>query len=90
METLKRTLFSHWNFMRWFRLAIGIFIAFQAFQQHSELMWLLSALFIFQALSNTGCCGASGCAVPTRKTKSEKVKDVEFVEAEAPKKDNLI
>jgi len=53
-------------------------------------MWLLSALFIFQALSNTGCCGASGCAVPTRKTKSEKVKDVEFVEAEAPKKDNLI
>lgn len=53
-------------------------------------MWLLSALFIFQALSNTGCCGASGCAIPTRKINSEKVKDVEFVEAETPKKDKLI
>ena len=72
--------------MRWFRLAIGLFIAFQALQQHRELTWLLSALFIFHALSNTGCCGASACAIPTRKTKSEKIKDVEFVEAETPKK----
>ena len=52
--------------MRWVRLAMGLMIAFQAFQSKDALFGLLSAFFIYQALTNTGCYGATGCSVDNR------------------------
>ena len=66
--------------MRWLRLGLGIFIAIQAVQSQDTLSGFISALLLFQAMTNTGCCGANGCAVPTTKTKSDKIEDVEFEE----------
>lgn len=73
MNTIKQTLFTNWNFMRWLRLAIGIYAGVQAIQMHDMFLGLLSGFLLFQSLTNTGCCGAGGCAVPkTRNNQSER------------------
>lgn len=81
MDSIKQTLLSNWNFMRWFRLAAGIFIGIQAITHHDTLFGFLAAFFLFQAITNTGCCGARGCSVPSTNTSREaSVQDAEFEE----------
>ncbi|MGV3639518.1 MAG: hypothetical protein ACO1NZ_03295 [Adhaeribacter sp.] len=63
MEKFKMILVRDWHLMRVARLVIGMLIAVQAFQMQSPLIAFFSAFFLFQALTNTGCCGASGCSV---------------------------
>lgn len=75
-----QTLFTGWNFMRWLRLGLGLFIAIQAIQTHDSLSGFIAAFFLFQVATNTGCCGASGCAVPLTKNKSDEIEEVEFEE----------
>lgn len=76
----KETLLTDWNFMRILRLALGIYIAVQAVETLSLLSGFVAAFFIFQAVSNTGCCGSNGCAVPTKKSNSDTIEDVEYEE----------
>ena len=66
MFTIKKTLFTGWNFMRFLRLGFGIFFLFQAIQTHDTLTGVVGAFFLFTAVTNTGCCGGGSCAVPTR------------------------
>ena len=80
MNTITQTLFTGWHFMRWLRLAFGIYVAYQAFVMHDNMLAFLSAFFLFQAVTNTGCCGAQGCAVPITKKESTKAEEVEFEE----------
>ena len=80
MNTITQTLFTGWHFVRWLRLAIGIYIAIQAFTAHDSMLGFFSAFFLFQALSNTGCCGVQGCAVPLSKKEITKTEEVEFEE----------
>ncbi|MHB1177684.1 MAG: hypothetical protein ACYCZO_05065 [Daejeonella sp.] len=72
METLRERIFTNWSLMRWVRLVMGAVIAFQAIQLQDVLFGILSIFFIFQALSNTGCCGAAGCNVDPRAENIEK------------------
>jgi hypothetical protein len=76
----KETLLTDWNFMRILRLGLGIYIAVQAVETHSILSGIVSVFFIFQAITNTGCCGANGCAVPIKKSNSNKIEEVEYEE----------
>ena len=78
METIKQNLFTNWNFMRWARLGLGLIIGIQAIQNHALVLGLLSAFLLFQALTNTGCCGARGCAVPRTKNATLKDEKIEF------------
>jgi len=41
---------------------------------------LIAVFFLFQALTNTGCCGSGGCAVPVSEQKNTNAADVEFEE----------
>ncbi|WP_276348898.1 hypothetical protein [Daejeonella sp. JGW-45] len=66
METIREKILTNWHLIRWVRLIMGLLIAFQAFQSKDILFGLLSALFIFQAITNTGCCGTAGCSVDSR------------------------
>ncbi len=59
-----------WNFMRVLRLALGIFIIVQGIVVRDWLFVGAGVLFSLMPILNTGCCGASGCNVPVRKTKS--------------------
>lgn len=80
METIKATLFSNWNFMRWARLAIGIVAGVQAIMLHESILGLLSVFLVFQSLTNTGCCGSAGCAVPRSKAGKVKMEEADYEE----------
>jgi hypothetical protein len=76
----KETLFNNWNFMRFLRLGLGIYIAIQAVETLSIVSGVVAVFFLFQAITNTGCCGSNGCALPTNKSNSTKTEEVKFEE----------
>ena len=75
---MKTTLLTGWHLIRWVRLVFGIFIGIQAIQTHDIISGLLAGFFLYQAVTNTGCCGVSACAVSV--SKPNKTEDVEFEE----------
>ena len=76
----KETLFNNWNFMRFLRLGLGIYITVQAVETLSILSGVVAVFFLFQAITNTGCCGSNGCTLPTNKSNSTKTEEVKFEE----------
>jgi hypothetical protein len=76
----KQTLLTNWNFMRFLRLGIGIYIAVQAIETQSAFSGVVAVFFIYQAVTNTGCCGSNGCAVPIKKSNPDKTEEVDFEE----------
>ena len=77
---MKQTLLSDWNFLRVLRLALGIFIAIQALETRDALSGVIAAFLLFQAVSNTGCCGVNSCSTPIVKNKSGVPEEIEFEE----------
>lgn len=67
--------------MRIIRLILGVMLMVQSIQTKFWGAGLLGGLLLFQAITNTGCCGASGCAVPVSKKKT----DVDTIEYEEVK-----
>ena len=68
MSTLKQMVFTKWHLVRLFRLGIGIIMLVVAIQNRDWVIGLLSAFVLYQALTDTGCCGSQGCYSPkTRK-----------------------
>ncbi len=64
---------SDWSLMRLMRLGMGIFAGVQSYQMQDYFLGILSAMFLLQAYTNTGCCGTQGCTVPaTKPTPSQK------------------
>lgn len=57
--------------MRWLRLVLGVYMAFQAVALQDTFSGVFAAFFLFQAFSNVGCCGVGGCAVPMTPRKQE-------------------
>ena len=80
MNTIKTTLLYNWHFMRLLRLVLGIFIAYQAIKTHDTFSGLIAGFFLFQAVTNTGCCGAQGCTTSMPKNNSDKIEDVAYEE----------
>ena len=74
------TFLSDWHFMRFLRLGLGIYVAVQGIETQSIFSGIVAIFFLFQAITNTGCCGSSSCAVPTKKNNSNTIEDVEFEE----------
>lgn len=77
---IRQTLFTGWNLMRWLRLGMGIFFVVQTILLHDTLSGFIAAFLLFQAATNTGCCGVNGCAVPTTKKNHSKPEKIEFEE----------
>jgi hypothetical protein len=69
MSSVKQKLFTNWHMVRLFRLAIGIMMLVAGIQNKDWMMGLVSAFFLYQALTDSGCCGTKACyATKTRKT----------------------
>ena len=77
---MKQILLSGWNFMRWLRLIMGVYLLVNAWLSKDWMAGFFGAFFTFQAVTNTGCCGASGCAVPAPSGKRNTTQEVEFEE----------
>jgi uncharacterized membrane protein HdeD (DUF308 family) len=63
MKAIKNRLTTNWHLMRIMRLGIGILILVMGFQTKDWITGVLSAFFIFQAVTDTGCCGTSSCNI---------------------------
>lgn len=77
---MKNTILSNWNFIRFFRLGLGIFIIVQSVIAKDWAMGLLGILFTMMPVFNIGCCGVGGCAVTPAKRTSETTKDINYEE----------
>ena len=66
-----QALLTNWHIMRIIRLVLAIFVGFQAIQLRDVFAGIVAGLLLLQAITNTGCCGASGCAIPERKKENE-------------------
>ena len=65
--------------MRVLRLAIGVFIIVQSVITKDWLFVGAGVLFSLMPIMNIGCCGASGCNTPVRKS-NEKNEEVSYEE----------
>ena len=66
--------------MRWLRLVLGLVFMVQAIQMHDTLLGVLAGFFLVTAISNIGCCGAAGCAAPTRNVKKNSTEEISYEE----------
>jgi hypothetical protein len=76
-------LLTGWNFVRVLRLVLGVIFLMQAIEMRDIITGLIATFFLFQAVTNTGCCGSNGCAVPINKTNLEDIQDVTFEEVKS-------
>lgn len=65
--------------MRVLRLVIGIFIIVQGVVSKDWLFVGAGVLFSLMPIMNIGCCGASGCNTPIRKS-NRTTEDVSYEE----------
>jgi hypothetical protein len=64
-SNLLQILTTNWHFARFLRLGFALWIGYSAITSQQPIFFLLAGIFVFQAITNTGCCGASGCAAPS-------------------------
>ena len=76
---MKKVIFSNWNFMRFFRLGLGLAILIQAVIARDVVFAIAGLVFTAMPVFNIGCCGARGCAVPATKKEASK-KDISYEE----------
>jgi len=62
---MKARIVSGWNWMRAFRLVVGLAIAVQGLYAADWLFAIAGAVFTSMALLNMGCCAGSGCGYTT-------------------------
>ncbi|MEP7108804.1 MAG: hypothetical protein ABI760_12500 [Ferruginibacter sp.] len=74
-------ILRNWNFMRFFRLAIGIAIIVQSVISRDWVIGVMGVLFTCMPIFNVGCCGVGGCANPVIKNTGIK-KDVSYEEVD--------
>ena len=85
MSTLKQRLFTNWHLMRIFRAAIGIMMLVMGIQNKDWAIGLFSIFFLYQAVTDTGCCGSQGCYNPPGRVNkdiahTEQTEEVEYEE----------
>lgn len=69
---MKKLLFTNWHFMRFFRIAIALFLFYQAYETKEWFFIVFGLFFVFQAIFNLGCGYNSSCGVTYKKTTNEK------------------
>lgn len=67
-----------WHFMRWLRLVTGLILAYQAYVLADSVFGFMAVFFLLQAITDTGCCGASSCATASYRKPNENPDEPEF------------
>ncbi len=70
MNTWKQRLLTNWHLMRMVRLGLGLMMLVMGIQSKEWAIGLFSVFFLYQAITDTGCCGSSGCNTPVRKSRT--------------------
>ena len=91
MNSIKQTLLYNWDFMRTIRLLLGVFIAYQSVVMHDAFSGAIAGLLLFQAATNTGCCGSQGCGTSYNQNYTEEnTENVAFEEIKTNDNKNLL
>lgn len=77
---MKQAILGNWNFMRFLRLGLGVFIIVQAVITKDWSLGILGLFFTIMTVLNIGCCGNGGCAAATPKRSAETTKDITYEE----------
>ncbi|AMO19593.1 hypothetical protein [Flavobacterium columnare] len=64
-----KRFFLNWHIIRFFRLALGVFLIFQAFETHQWIFLGFAIFFLFQAFFNIGC-SSNTCQIQLEYKKS--------------------
>ena len=83
MSRIKESLLTNWSLIRIVRLALGIWMIGWSIQAKDWAMGLFGGFFLYQAVTNTGCCGSGACYTPPRgrrTTTAEATKEIEYEE----------
>lgn len=56
-----------WTLRRFIGLAIALFISIQSILLWDPVLGLLSIVFLYQIITNTGCLGSQSCTVNNTK-----------------------
>ncbi|WNM18727.1 hypothetical protein [Flavobacterium capsici] len=67
---MKNILFNNWHFMRFFRIALALFLFYNAYITHEWFFIVFGIFFMIQAVFNLGC-SPNGCNVSYKSTKNE-------------------
>ncbi len=77
---MKEKLLHNWHLMRVLRLAFGIIFIVQAFFMKDIIVGFAAFFFLFQAVTNTGCCGESCATTYDNNHKKSANADITFEE----------
>ncbi len=70
LAVFKQALYTPWPFMRWLRLAIGLYLIFIGVTESDFLAGGIGAVFSVLALLNQGCgsssCASGNCDIPKK------------------------
>lgn len=69
-----------WNMMRWFRLVLGFYLAYESVVSRELMLGFFSVFFLYQAISAASCCGIS--AYTFKEKGSKDGDDVPMIEYE--------
>ncbi|HBQ60879.1 MAG TPA: hypothetical protein DD671_14985, partial [Balneolaceae bacterium] len=65
----------------WVAFSIGIFLAVMAIWNQDIVTGFLSAFFVFQAVTNTGCMVSQSCGVPRQQdSQSNEESEIKYTE----------
>lgn len=59
-------LLHNWHFMRILRVALALFLFYNAYETHEWFFIVFGLFFLIQAIFNLGC-GPNGCGVSYKK-----------------------
>ena len=66
MSIIIRRILSNWHLTKVFRLGIGMEMLAAGIQKRDWMVGLLSTIYLYQTLTNTGFCGVQGCDIPKK------------------------
>jgi hypothetical protein len=87
MNSIITGLKTNWHILRWLRLGIGLYAMVMSIMHKDALLGFVAAFFLFQAITNTGCCGTSACATGNTDSPNAKndTREIEFEEIDTKK-----
>lgn len=77
---MKNLLFAQWNLFRVIRLILGMGAIIQGIMNVDMMLVIAGIIIGGMAVLNIGCCGTSGCSVPSNRKQKLKEEEINYEE----------